>query len=156
MSNMSRVITFATGKGGTGKTSCAANVAGLAAQAGWRTLLIDLDSQANLGHDLGFSEAEGADNGAHLVNTLVTGGTLTPVLAGVRPNLDVIPGGSKLDDLEDLVLGRQRRGGDGRILLREDLAGLAQEYDLTTIDPPPSPPPATVPPPPAAAREPHR
>src|SRR3546814_15947987 len=82
MSNMSRVITFATGKGGTGKTSCAANVAGLAAQAGWRTLLIDLDSQANLGHDLGFSEAEGADNGANLVNTLVTGGTLTPVLAG--------------------------------------------------------------------------
>lgn len=138
MSNMSRVITFATGKGGTGKTSCAANVAGLAAQAGWRTLLIDLDSQANLGHDLGFSEAEGADNGAHLVNTLVTGGTLTPVLAGVRPNLDVIPGGSKLDDLEDLVLGRQRRGEDGRILLREALAGIAEEYDLIIIDTPPS------------------
>lgn len=58
MTNLSRVITFATGKGGTGKTSCAANVAGLAAQAGWRTLLIDLDSQANLGHDLGFSESE--------------------------------------------------------------------------------------------------
>ena len=116
MSNLSRVITFATGKGGTGKTSCAANVAGLAAQAGWRTLLIDLDSQANLGHDLGFSESEGADHGAHLVNTLVTGGTLTPVLTGVRTNLDVIPGGSKLDDLEDLVRGRQRRGEDGRFL----------------------------------------
>src|SRR3546814_15398402 len=103
MSNMSRVITFATGKGGTGKTSCAANVAGLAAQAGWRTLLIDLDSQANLGHDLGFSESEGADNGAHLVNTHVPGGTLTPVLAGIRPNLDVIRGGRTPPDPETLL-----------------------------------------------------
>lgn len=138
MSDLSRVVVFATGKGGTGKTSCAANIAGLAAQAGWRTLLLDLDSQANVGHDLGFSEVDGADGGQHLVNTLVTGGTLQPVLKSVRKNLDVITGGSKLDDLEDLVLGRQRRGEDGRGLLRQALAGLAGDYDLVIIDTPPS------------------
>lgn len=138
MADLLRVVAFATGKGGTGKTSCAANVAGLAALAGWRTLLIDLDSQANLGHDLGFSAEEGADNGTHLVNTLLVGGTLEPVLRDVRPNLDVIPGGSKLDDLEDLVLGRQRRGEDGRLLLRGALEGIAGEYDLIIIDTPPS------------------
>lgn len=138
MSELSRVIVFATGKGGTGKTSCAANVAGLAAQAGWKTLLIDLDSQANLGHDLGYSEDERADGGEHLVNTLVTKGTLKAVIPGVRTNLDVIPGGSKLDDLEDLVLGRQRRGEEGRVLLRDALETIAGEYDLIIIDTPPS------------------
>ncbi|GGO94384.1 hypothetical protein GCM10011584_35290 [Nocardioides phosphati] len=138
MNEMSRVITFATGKGGTGKTSCAANVAGLAAQAGWRTLLIDLDSQANLGHDLGFSEAEGADGGASLVKAVFTGSTLEPVLKQVRHNLDVIPGGSKLDELEDILHGKQRRGEDGRLMLRDSLAGIADQYDLIVIDTPPA------------------
>ncbi|MCP6423373.1 AAA family ATPase, partial [Klebsiella pneumoniae] len=84
-----------TGKGGTGKTSCAANVAGLAAQAGMKVLLIDLDSQGNLEFDLGYVDK--GDEGKHLVSTLLTDGVLEPVLKNVRPNLDVIPGGGKLD-----------------------------------------------------------
>lgn len=138
MSELSRVIVFATGKGGTGKTSCAANVAGLAAQAGMRTLLIDLDSQANLGFDLGYADSENADGGAHMVQTLVAKGTLTPVLTNVRPNLDVIPGGSELDDLEELVLARQRRGQEGRTMLRDALLGIVDDYELIIIDTPPS------------------
>lgn len=138
MSELSRVIVFATGKGGTGKTSCAANVAGLAAQAGMRTLLIDLDSQANLGFDLGYADSENADGGAHMVQTLVAKGTLTPVLTNVRPNLDVIPGGGELDDLEELVLARQRRGQEGRTMLRDALLGIVDNYELIIIDTPPS------------------
>lgn len=138
MSELSRVIVFATGKGGTGKTSCAANVAGLAAQAGMRTLLIDLDSQANLGFDLGYADSENADGGAHMVQTLVAKGTLTPVLTNVRPNLDVIPGGGELDDLEELVLARQRRGQEGRTMLRDALLGIVDDYELIIIDTPPS------------------
>lgn len=138
MSELSRVIVFATGKGGTGKTSCAANIAGLAASAGMKVLLIDLDSQANLGFDLGYHEREDLDTGQHMVNTLITGTTLTPVLRDVRPNLDVVPGGSDLDDLEELVLSRQRRGLEGRTMLRDALKGVADEYDLILIDTPPS------------------
>ncbi|MFC6044860.1 ParA family protein [Nocardioides hankookensis] len=138
MSEMQRVITFATGKGGTGKTSCAVNVAGLAAAAGWRTLLIDLDSQGNCGHDLGYGWNGRSDEGAGLVNCLVSGEALKPVLSDVRPNLDVIPGGSRLDDLDDLVAGRERRGDDGVSLLRDALRPLAPEYDLVIIDTPPS------------------
>lgn len=138
MTELHRVITFATGKGGTGKTSCSANVAGLSAAAGWRTLLVDLDSQANIGHDLGYHWEGKGDDGDHLVNTLVSGGQLAPVLAGVRPNLDVIPGGSRLDDLDDLVSGRERRGQPGRTLLRSAMTHLAPDYDLVVIDTPPS------------------
>lgn len=138
MSEMQRVIAFATGKGGTGKTSCAANVAGLAAAAGWKTLLIDLDSQANLGHDLGYGWDGRGDDGAHLVNTLMTGGELSPVITNVRPNLDAIPGGSRLDDLDDVVSGRERRGEDGVSILRDALRGIAADYDLVVIDTPPS------------------
>lgn len=138
MSELSRVIVFATGKGGTGKTSCAANVAGLAAQAGMKTLLIDLDSQANLGYDLGYADSDAADNGKYLVKTLFNAEPLAPLIENVRPNLDVIPGGSELDELEEIVLARQRRGLEGRTILREALRPLEDQYALIIIDTPPS------------------
>jgi len=138
MNDFQRVVTFATGKGGTGKTSCSANFAGLAAAAGWRVLAIDLDTQGNLGHDLGYHWNGQGDEGEHLVTTLLTGGQLAPVLKDVRPGLDVIPGGSRLDDLDDLVTGRTRRGEDGVKLLRTALTNIAGDYDLIVIDTPPS------------------
>jgi CO dehydrogenase nickel-insertion accessory protein CooC1 len=46
-------ILVMNGKGGVGKTSLVANLGGLAAFAGWRTLLVDTDPQGNLGRDLG-------------------------------------------------------------------------------------------------------
>lgn len=137
---LSRVVTFANGKGGAGKTSTAVNVAGLSAAAGWRTLLIDLDPQGNAGHDLGYTWAGASDQGQHLVDALVAGQSLAAVLDHVRPNLDVIPGGEALDDLEDVVLGRVRRSKDHRSLLTEALAPLAGEYDLIVVDTPPTRP----------------
>lgn len=136
MTSLQRVITFATGKGGTGKTSCAANVAGLAAAAGWRTLLIDFDPQGNCAIDLGYTDR--TDDGAHIFAALANGVDLTPVLRDVRPNLDVIPGGERLDDLDDVVAGRERRGGGGVGLLQAALEEIAPDYDLIIIDTPPS------------------
>jgi chromosome partitioning protein len=46
-------------KGGVGKTSVACNIAACFAQAGKRTLVVDLDAQGNASHYLGF-EAEDA------------------------------------------------------------------------------------------------
>lgn len=135
-----RVLTFANGKGGVGKTTCSTNVAGLAAAAGWHTLMIDLDPQGNAGHDLGYAWAGLGDQGRHLVNTLLADQQLAPVLTDVRPGLDVISGGEALDDLEDMVSGRIRRNQDFRGLLRNALAPLAQSYDLVVIDTPPTRP----------------
>lgn len=137
---LSRVIAVANSKGGAGKTSTAANLAGLAAAAGWRVLLIDLDPQGNAGHDLGYTWKDQSDFGRHLVDALIADKPLQPTLLQVRPNLDAISGGAALDELEDVLAGRARRGSDPRALLARNLAPLAGDYDLVVIDTPPTRP----------------
>lgn len=137
---LTRVVTFANGKGGAGKTSTAVNVAGLAAAGGWRTLLIDLDPQGNAGHDLGYYWDGRGDSGQLLCNALGTGSALTPVVADIRPGLDVISGGDALDDLESIITGRAQRSRPFRSMLAEALAPIAPDYDLIVLDTPPTRP----------------
>lgn len=56
---LSRVITFANGKGGVGKTSCSANFAALSAAAGWKVLFVDFDAQGDAGGRHGLQEQRG-------------------------------------------------------------------------------------------------
>ena len=88
---IARTVAIEQGKGGVGKTSLVANVGGLAAAAGVRTLIVDLDPQGNIARDLGFPPSDGQA----LFNAFATGGSL-PVLKDVRPNLDVCPAGQPL------------------------------------------------------------
>ena len=53
LSSLQNAVAIANGKGGVGKTSITANVAGTAALSGWKVLAVDLDPQGNLGNDLG-------------------------------------------------------------------------------------------------------
>lgn len=95
-----RVITFSNGKGGTGKTSLTANIGAIAAEAGYHVLLVDLDPQANLIQDLGLEGQ--ADDGEAFANALHKRQAL-PVIKDVRPNLDVVPGGSKILSVVQLI-----------------------------------------------------
>jgi len=137
-SALGRVVCIATGKGGAFKTSLAANAAGLAAAAGHKTLLIDLDPQGDLSDDLGYFSDDRLDGGQHLANAMLTGTPLTPVLPDVRPGLDVIPGGDLLADVGGALLARQARGAARFDLLAASLAPLAPDYDLIFIDTPPT------------------
>jgi chromosome partitioning protein len=130
---LARVVVVAQGKGGVGKTSLTANVAGLAALAGHRVLAVDLDQQGNLARDLGYDPGDGEQ----LLQAFV-GGRPVPVLKDVRPGLDVVPGGPAVADLLGIAFARSGRGGkDLADVLLIALAPVVGEYDLVLVDTPP-------------------
>lgn len=134
---LSRVVAVMNGKGGVGKTSLTANLAGLYAAAGYRVLVLDCDPQGNLGVDLGYLGDGRADDGAELVRAITTGSAPRPI-RDIRENLDVLPGGDALNDLAAELAGRRDLGaGAGAPALAASLAQVAEDYDLIFIDSPP-------------------
>src|SRR5689334_2473174 len=113
-----RVVSLANGKGGVGKTTTAANVGGYVALAG----------------ALGYERQTGRE----FFQALITG-TTPMILRDVRDNLDVIPGGQDLEDIQGLMVSRSSRSdaGDFGDMLYAVLAPLADDYDLILIDTPP-------------------
>lgn len=131
-------IAIASGKGGVGKTSLSANLAGLAAANGWRVLLVDLDPQGNLASDLGFGDDDANDAGQALAEAVAAGRAAIP-LDNVRPGLDVVTGGDATERMEDDVRRRLYRGDTSAIhALTESVGPLAGAYNLTVIDCPPA------------------
>lgn len=132
-------LSFASQKGGVGKTSIAANMAGELAASGWRVLLIDADQQGNLTkRNLGLEETDKGQNLSAVLQFFApdSGFYLTPVTTG-RENLDVIPGGVYL---AGLPLQAASRGPDGvadfAANLRAAIAEVVQRrgYHLVIID----------------------
>lgn len=135
---VARLTAVVQGKGGVGKTSVTANVSGLAALAGLKVLVVDLDPQGNLARDLGMP----LDPGNRLLSALISGGDL-PVEPNVRVHdngghLDVVPGGPEVADLSALMESRVGRGGSTLALaLGTALNRIADGYDLLMVDTPP-------------------
>lgn len=131
--SVERCVTVMQRKGGVGKTAIVANTGGMAAAAGARVLLIDLDPQGNLARDLGFPR----DSGEDLLTSFVTAAPM-PVIKEVRTNLDVVPGGPAIGDVAALFASRVQRGSAGfGEVLESKLAAIADDYDLILIDTPP-------------------
>lgn len=133
---LQQAVAVINGKGGTGKTSVVANVAGLAAAAGYKVLAIDLDPQGNLSRDLGYAGSAGERPAGPLMAALADRGNLTPLL-GVRPNLDVVAGGEDLEDWSSLASSWRSRGRQPGAALDLALRDLAPRYDLVVLDCPP-------------------
>lgn len=131
-----RTVAVINGKGGVGKTSLTANLAGLLAVAGYRVCVFDLDPQGNLGIDLGYKGAGLGDEGKGLLKACVSGTVPTPI-PNVRPNLDVVPGGTELHDLAAFLQTRKVNGRSDSDNISASIRGLASRYDITFLDCPP-------------------
>src|SRR6059058_1434966 len=130
-----RTFAVANQKGGVGKTTTAINLAACLAEAGERSLVVDLDPQANATSGLG----ERA-NGSSSID-LLDGAPLRELAKPTRfANLDLVPA---KPDLAGTAAELSRRG-DGELYLTEALATANSDYSFVFVDCPPSLGPLTV------------
>ena len=134
---LDQAIAIANGKGGVGKSSLVANMAGVAAASNWRVLVVDLDPQGNLGSDLGYKQRGDSDDGAALSQAIQFGTTLERI-RGVRPNLDAVPAGRHTRSLAGVLLQQWRdKQAETHAALVKVLKPIAGDYDLILFDCPP-------------------
>ena len=123
-----RVISVVSTKGGVGKTTVAANLGGLLADAGLRVLLLDLDSQPTLSSYYALKQK--ADSGAYELIALNLTTPAQIVSNTVIAGLDLIPSNDDQGQLSTLLL----HAPDGRLRLRNLLDNFRPRYDLLLID----------------------
>lgn len=136
---MRRVVAIANGKGGVGKTTLTAGLAGQLASGGSRVLVVDTDPQANLARDLGYASGDGSN-----LSLAITHGLPLEVTRGVRDRLDVVAGGPALWDVGPAFTARGARGatlpGLKPVLDKVKPESKGADYDIVLIDTPPGEP----------------
>src|SRR5215469_4441472 len=128
-----KIFALANQKGGVGKTTTTINLAACLADAGYKTLVVDLDPQSNTTTGLGLDAHKvGLSIYELLVNDNVSIDQV--VKSGIRPNLSLLP--AKVDlyaaDLELIYLDKRETR------LKNALANASEKFEYVLIDCPPS------------------
>ena len=129
---MGKVICITNQKGGVGKTTTAVNLSASLALAKKKTLLIDIDPQANASSGVGIEKGSVEKNIYHVIIedqefAQIIKETSFPYLSVAPSSIDLI--GAELELVN--VSGREAR-------LKERLIGVTNNYDYIIIDCPPS------------------
>jgi len=134
---MATIYAIANQKGGVGKTTTAVNVAACIAEAGYETLLVDVDPQGNATTGLG-----AARDASPALYDVVTGDATAAdaVRATEIGHLSLLP---STPDLAGANVELPRLAGS-ETRLREALAPLRDRFEYVLLDCPPSLGPLTV------------
>ncbi|HYY06939.1 MAG TPA: ParA family protein [Candidatus Limnocylindria bacterium] len=134
---MGTIYAIANQKGGVGKTTTAVNVAACIAEAGYATLLVDIDAQANATVGLGHPK----DREPNVYGVL---GGEAPAAEAIVPtdidNLSLLP---SHPDLAGASVELPRQAGS-EVRLRDALAPIKDRFAYILLDCPPSLGPLTV------------
>jgi chromosome partitioning protein len=134
---MGTVYAIANQKGGVGKTTTAVNVAACIAEAGYSTLLVDIDAQANATVGLGIAK----DRSPNVYDVLAgTAPVDTALVETSIPNLVLLPAHP---DLAGAAIELPREPGS-ETRLREAIAAVGERFAFVLLDCPPSLGPLTV------------
>jgi chromosome partitioning protein len=127
-----RVYAVANQKGGVGKSTTALSVAAYMAEWGKRTLLVDMDPQANSTSGLGLERDPGR---ASIYDVVVEGRPIAEAIVDTPvPGLRLVPSAMALAGAEIELIGLPRR--ENRLTYALD--SVREDYDYIWIDCPPS------------------
>lgn len=129
---MGRVIAIANQKGGVGKTTTAINLASCLAHSKRRTLIIDMDPQANATTGLGV-DVEKVEKSSYevLIQNLAASEAIVPTL---MQGMDLLPAHIRLVGAEIELVGLE----DREKMFLGAVRPVRDQYDFVLIDCPPS------------------
>jgi chromosome partitioning protein len=133
LKSQQRILAIANQKGGVGKTTTAVNLAASLAAAERRTLLVDMDPQANASSGVGIAPGSAQRT---VYDALVGEATLAEVILPTAiKTLSVAPSSQHLTAVEYELFDSEERGTHLRSVLS---APELQSYEYIVIDSPPS------------------
>ncbi|MFC7612196.1 AAA family ATPase [Teichococcus aestuarii] len=135
-------IAFTNFKGGSAKTTSSVHFAQYMALAGYRILLIDLDSQGSTTAQFGMDPAEEVGLGNSFAGWVARQHVPLSAKALCQPtywpNIDLVPAGAALSEAEEMLARRAASGEAKETLYFEELsaflAEVASDYDVAVID----------------------
>ena len=129
---MAALVGLVSQKGGVGKTTTAINLAAAFARRGTKTLLLDLDPQAN--SSISFLDPLGIDRSVYELMMDGQGISDLPIYKTSVENLDIVPARISLAKLESKLVG----DFDAPFRLKDRIAPLKKLYKVIVIDTPPT------------------